>query len=468
MEYRVDVELDADVQRSSKSILACQASGLPLMKVFQRKASGLGVDWRVLECWGAGITLFLQTGALFPLLLADADGALGDPAKAKLRLMCLPAYIFASLILIRNSRQFSIAIGRNLLLPVILFLPFLSVLWSVGPSTTLRRAIGLLFTVLLAYALAIRFTPRQLLLIVFATLGVCILLSVAMLAVSPALAHTPGDGAMRGIFINKNSLGWYACLMLLVATTVFLDGTLGLRRVASVLLLAGAICLAGSGSMTAMIATGSAYFLIAFYILLQRTRGISRVVIVLISIQVSVGALVMLHEFLVPLLEALGKDATLTGRVPLWELVDLQIADRLLLGYGYQSFWTDANPSAWAIWSEIRWQAPHAHNGFRDTMLSFGLSGTILFIMLLVRAVYQGAVLQCHDPHFGWLWINVYTVVLLVMNLTESLFLIQNDAIFILFATGVIMFSLHAPVVSVSPDLPKPVPMRGQTVELPA
>ncbi len=434
------------------------------MKVFQKTARGLDVDWRAVECWGAGISLFLQMGAFFPLLMSDADGALGDPAKARLRLVCLPAYAFASVVVIRNNRQFFIAIRRNLFLPVILALPFLSVLWSIGPSTTLRRAVGLLFTMLLAYALAIRFTPRQLLLIVFATFGACIVLSVAMLAVSPNLARMPGDGAMRGIFLNKNSLGWFASITLLAATIVFLDKSLGLRRAAVVLLVAGIICLAGSGSMTAMIATGSAYFLIAFYIILQRSRGISRVVIILISLQTSVGVLILLHEFLVPLLEALGKDATLTGRVPLWELVDRQIADHLLLGYGYQSFWTEANPSAWAIWSEIMWQAPHAHNGFRDTMLSFGLFGMMLFVMLLVRAVYQGAVLQCRDPYFGWLWLNVYTVMMLVMNLTESLFLIQNDAIFILFATGVIMFSLHAPAVSINPNIQRQV--SGPTAEL--
>ncbi len=419
-----------------------------------------------MECWGAGISLFLQMGAFFPLFLADADGTLSDPAKAKLRLICLPVYAFASVVLIANRRAFFIAIRRNLLLPVILALPFLSVLWSVAPSTTLRRAVGLLFTVLLAYALAIRFTPRQLLVIVFATLGVCIVLSLAMFAVSPNLARMPADGAMRGIFISKNSLGWYACLMLLVATIVLLDGTLGLRRTAAILLIAGGVCLAGSGSMTAMIATGSAYLLIGFYIMLRRTRGISRMAIILISVELSAVTLLLLHEFLVPVLEALGKDATLTGRVPLWELVDRQIADQLLFGFGYQSFWTEANPSAWAIWSEIRWQAPHAHNGFRDTMLSFGLGGTIVFVMLLVRTVYQGALLHCRDPHFGWLWLNVYVVVVLVMNLTESLFLMQNDAIFILFATSVIMFSLHAPVVSTNPSLQRQPPIRGPRAEL--
>jgi exopolysaccharide production protein ExoQ len=410
------------------------------------------IDWRALECWGAGICLFLQTGALFPLLLSDDDGSLGDPAKAKLRLLCLPVYAFTGWALMRNTQHLVIALRRNLVFPLLLALPFLSVVWSVSPSITLRRAIGLLFTMLLAYALAIRFTPRQLLIIVFITVGTCIVLSLGLLLVSPGLARMPMDGELRGIFIHKNSLGWYASIMVLAATAVLMDRTVGLRRTAFVLLAAGVLCLATSGSMTAAIATGSAYSLIGFYSILKRTDGLARILVILIFIQVLVGLLIFLHEFLVPVLEAMGKDATLTGRVPLWELVDRQIADHMIFGVGYQSFWTEANPDAWVIWSQIQWQAPHSHNGFRDTMLSFGVTGTALFVIVLVRAVRQGAVLHCRDPEYGWLWLNVFLVMVLVMNLTESMFLIQNDTIFVLFATSIVMFSLYAPVTSENPN----------------
>ena len=45
----------------------------------------------------------------------------------------------------------------------------------------------------------------------------------------------------------------------------------------------------------------------------------------------------------------------------------------------------------------------------------------------------------------GWLWLNVIVWVFLVMNLTESLFLVQNDFLFVLFATALLMFGLRAP-----------------------
>ncbi|UIK03238.1 O-antigen ligase family protein (plasmid) [Rhizobium leguminosarum] len=427
-----------------------------------RTAGGPTISWRTIECWGAGISLFLQTGAFLPLIMADADGTLSESAKSILRLPCIPIYVFTAVIVIRNFAEFLTALRRNLIVPLMLALPFLSTLWSIGPSSTLRRAIGLLFCVLLSYVLAIRFTPRQLLFLLFVMLGACITLSVVIAVVSPNLASMP-DGAMRGVFIHKNVLGWYASLMILAATAVLIDGTFGLRRTAFTLLVAGVICLASSGSMTAIIATSVAYCLIGFYSLLQRSSSVGRVVIVLLFVQLSIGILISLHEFLVPALEALGKDATLTGRVPLWELVDREISDRWLLGYGYQAFWTDANPEATQIWSKIGWPAPHAHNGYRDILLSFGIMGMIPFVLMVPYAIRQGGFLQCHDPQYGWLWLNVLTIMILVMNLTESIFFVQNDAIFILFTTAIIMFSLYAPVVSISHSPSWQVPKRGLT-----
>ena len=413
-------------------------------------ASRLAFGWRAIECWGAAMSLFLQTGALFPLMLADGAGDLNDSAKSILRLLCLPVYAYTLLMLMRNFPQFRIALRQNLFVPLMVALPFVSVFWSVGPSTTLRRAVALLFTMLLAYVLAIRFTPRQLLLLAFATFGTCIVLSLAILAASPHLARMP-DGAIRGIFIHKNNLGWYASITILAAIAVLMDGALSLRRIALALLIAGVVCLVGSGSVTAIIVTASSCCLIGFYSILPRIRGVSRIVFVLISVQIAAGLLISLHEFLVPFLEALGKDSTLTGRLPLWELVDGQIGDHLLLGFGYQAFWTESNPEAWVIWGKLQWMAPHAHNGFRDTMLNFGITGMALFVLMLFHAVHQGAALHCHDRKYGWLWLNVFTVAILVMNLTESTFFLQNDAIFVLFATAIIMFSLYAPVVSSNP-----------------
>jgi len=417
------------------------------MRAMTGRADGrLTIRWRTIELWGAGVCLLLQTGAFFPLLMAGPEGELSDAGKAKLRLVSLPVYAFTLLILSQNVRPFLIALARNVPLQLLTLLPLVSVVWSVGPSTTLRRAIGLLFSILLAYVLAIRFTPRQLLLLMMISLGICIVASLGVVAISPRYARMPIDGSIRGVFLNKNALGWYASILALVSAVVAIDGSMGFRRTALFLLFASLACLAGSTSMTAIIATTSAACVYVIYSALPKVRGVSRVVFVLVTIQAAALILLVLHEFLVPLLVALGKDATLTGRVPLWELVDAEISRHLLLGFGFQSFWTAANPLAWTIWAKVGWTPPHAHNGYRDILLSFGVGGIVLFAGVVIRAIHQGAVLQCRAPQEGWLWLNVFLIMVLVMNLTESMFLNQNDSIATMFTVAIIMFSYYAPV----------------------
>jgi exopolysaccharide production protein ExoQ len=171
-----------------------------------------------------------------------------------------------------------------------------------------------------------------------------------------------------------------------------------------------------------------------------------------------------LSQFLVPMLEALGKDATLTGRVPLWDLVKEQITHRFILGFGYQAFWTEGNADVWRIWELIGWQAPHSHNGYYEITLGLGLVGAMALAAVVSRAAYQGAMLHCSRPNDGWLWFNVFLGVFLVLNLTESMTLNQNDLFWILFATSAIAFSLRYPETRSIHMAPYDVPMRAKPV----
>ncbi|MGL5943336.1 MAG: O-antigen ligase family protein [Waterburya sp.] len=89
----------------------------------------------------------------------------------------------------------------------------------------------------------------------------------------------------------------------------------------------------------------------------------------------------------------LNKDMTLTGRVPLWNLlIESRVVERLWLGYGYSGFWqpwqgTD-NPAAIIIRLIGDW-AVHAHNGFLDIILSVGLVGFLLFLFCLFYNIGQ-------------------------------------------------------------------------------
>ena len=404
------------------------------------------LSWRTLEWWGAGIALFCYSGALFPILLAP-DG-LDDAARAKLRLLALPAYLVTCGLLYRCARQVLVVVRRNLPFTLLLFLPFISILWSVSGSITLRRAIGLLLSVALAYLLAIRFSPRQLAALVAAVLVPLMVLSLLLAVAVPHLGRMPVDAeasGVRGVFVHKNVLGWYSGVCVLALVGLLADGTYLSRRLVVALLGVAGLCLVASTSMTGLLATAAALALIPFYGGLRRHHGIGRTMLVLFFLQALVLLGVALAEFLVPALEWLGKDATLTGRVPLWRLVDAEIGRHLLLGSGYQAFWSDANPEAWRIWFRAGWKAPHAHSGYRDVLLNFGLIGMLVLGVTVVRVLRQGAALYCRQPEDGWLWLNLFVGWTLVLNLAESVLLVQNDFLFVLFATAILSMGLRAP-----------------------
>ncbi len=416
---------------------------LPPARAAAPRTGAVGLRWQALECWLSGLALFILSGAVFMLLIMEPNGELSSSARKTLQLLSLPVYGVAFVMIARRPRKFVAALRSNLPLAILLTLPFLSVLWSISPSLTLRRAIGLDLSLLLAYALAIRFSPRQLLILVCLVLGTCMVLSLAIIPLSPHLAFMPGGTELRGVFNHKNVLGWNAALGVIATGALATDRHAGLRPLAIALFAASAACLLLSQSATSMGVALSAVPFALFYRGMARANATKRLFLIVLALLCVVALIVSLDLVIAPFLEGFGKDMSLTGRVPLWALVDHYIGKRLLFGYGYQAFWSDGSGDAWVIWTRVGWPAPHAHNGYRDALLSMGLAGAVLLLAVIARAVRQGAALHCRHPDAGWLWLNVVVGVFLVMNLTESLLLAQNSFLFTLFVTGIIQFSLH-------------------------
>jgi O-antigen ligase len=129
----------------------------------------------------------------------------------------------------------------------------------------------------------------------------------------------------------------------------------------------------------------------------------------------------------------------------LWEEVDKSIAMRPLLGYGYQTFWTPVSSENWRIAAATGWGPPHAHNGYRDTILSLGFVGAAVLRVRDRQGASQGARLEFREPDEGWFWLNVLFGMFLTMNLTKSLILWQNEFFWTMFMTYLLMFSLRSP-----------------------
>ena len=76
-----------------------------------------------------------------------------------------------------------------------------------------------------------------------------------------------------------------------------------------------------------------------------------------------------------------GTAGSLSNRLPLWRECLDYMAERPLLGYGYESFWTPQR--AYTIARGQGWVAEHSHNGYLEMALSLGVVGLAVFALVL-------------------------------------------------------------------------------------
>src|SRR5207249_6585777 len=116
--------------------------------------------------------------------------------------------------------------------------------------------------------------------------------------------------------------------------------------------------------------------------------------------------------------EAMGRDATLSGRTILWEEL-LRTNTDPWFGTGFESFWLGER--AKCFWTKYWWHPNQAHNGYLEVFLSLGWVGVALLGLVMVWGFRNvvGAVRQ--DSGTGRLRM-AYFAVAVIYNLTEAAF----------------------------------------------
>jgi O-antigen ligase len=137
----------------------------------------------------------------------------------------------------------------------------------------------------------------------------------------------------------------------------------------------------------------------------------------------------------VALLEALGKDPSLTGRTEIWDSLLRKVADRPWTGYGYGAFWGRIGESAPADWvrKETGWIVPSAHNGWIDLLVQLGWPGTLMVGGLLAGTAVN-AVLRSSGSGVreGW-WALGFLAAFVVLSLSESILMAHQGLPWVLF-----------------------------------
>ena len=314
----------------------------------------------------------------------------GSPFNSISSLLQYSIYAIAFIFLLARWRS---SIWTAISNPFVWILPGIalaSFLWSDVPDLSLRKSFAVVQTSYFGLYVASRFSLKQQLQLLGWAFGIVIILSTLFTLAFPAAAIEAGAnaGAWRGPFTQKNLFA----RLLVLGGTIFLLLALDSRRHRWLLwggfgLCVGLIFL--TGSKTALLLMLLSIVLLPLYRSL-RWKGTIVVPVVITAILIGGSIATLIIGNWENLLLAFGRDATLSGRIGLWEAAIEKILAHPWLGYGYQGFWHEGG-EATTIWASEGYKPPHAHNGFINLSLDLGLIGLFVFLSTIainyIRAI---------------------------------------------------------------------------------
>lgn len=371
-------------------------------------------------------------------LIAMLTGALIGPVFAPLqeetpvlRLVWLPAYaaIFG-MAAYRIDRMWR-AWPAILAMLSVVGLAFASKYWSIDYETTSRRVLALAISGVFALYLGAVFRGPHLPRLLMHAALVMAVGSLVMVFAFPSIGVHQADnaGLWRGLWYEKNQMGAVmvigataaaACLASPDPRRLLPALTLGL---ASMLVLA-------TQSKTSLLCLIVGLGLVGGFWSLKRGGAAFSVVAIWVAVVVAGLGIWTWETHSVAVLEALGKDPSLTGRTEIWDSLMRKVADRPWTGYGYGAFWGRVGESVPADWvrKETGWTVPSAHNGWIDLLVQLGWPGAVL-VGALMAATALIAVLRSMGSGVreGW-WGLGFLAAFFVLTLSESI-LVQHQSL---------------------------------------
>jgi exopolysaccharide production protein ExoQ len=334
----------------------------------------------------------------------------------------------ALIVLVERGRTVGLVLRANV--PLVLFFLYcaVSTLWSDYPYVAFKRWIKAFGDVTMVLIVLTDPDPSAAVKRLLARLGFLLVpLSILLIKYYPELGrgyeNWTWEPTVTGVTTGKNLLGM-TCLVCGIGAVwrffgafrrdevVRRDGPLAAQG----LLLAMTLWLFWQAqSMTAL-----GCFLLASGVIVVTNRRVVAlnppVVHLLVGAVVSVAIATLFLGVGGGVLEAMGRDPTLTGRTDVWN-VALRFRGDPLVGTGFESFWLGERLER--IWSFYWWKPNEAHNGYLEVFLNLGLMGVILLAVLLAAGYRNVIRVLRADSDTGTLRLAFFVAVV-VYNLTEA------------------------------------------------
>jgi exopolysaccharide production protein ExoQ len=254
---------------------------------------------------------------------------------------------------------------------------FASTVWSQDPLLTFRKAILLSLIFCFACYFASYYRPTEQVRIL-TTLGLFMAVGSIVTAVALPRFGIDWQGAWKGIFGQKNELGY---------AMVFLFSGIPFFRIETIRRLFGSTLIAILSLGLIMLSRSRESLIYALLIVGVRIVGVAvvrmnrtKIPFVLYCVLSTAIGVVLLRG---PILALLGRDSTLTGRTDEWAILWPYALRHPWLGYGYQAFWTGTGESLSAM-TRIGAAVRGPDSGYLDILFQFGLLGFVMVLIALI------------------------------------------------------------------------------------
>jgi O-antigen ligase len=304
----------------------------------------------------------------------------------------------------------------------------ISILWSDYPFVSFKRLIKAMGNVVMALVILTESQPYVALGVVLRRFAFLVLpLSVLFIKYYPDLgrAYHMGMPMFTGVSTQKNSLGescliagiYFSWCLLITRREEYEQGggqrilvDLGLMAIITWLLY-----MANSATSWACLVVAMTIFIInRLPALTQKPRLIIWIGGVCVSL---FGLMELSFDITGAIISMLGRDATLTTRVPMWEDLLAMVRDPIL-GFGYESFWLGERQliihQRWGI-------ALSAHNGYLELYLNLGLIGLFILAAISLSGLHNVSRHLTNDYKTAILRLS-FIVVIAIYNWTEATF----------------------------------------------
>ena len=321
----------------------------------------------------------------------------------------------------------------------------LSAAWSVSWVDSLVYGSMAAGNIVMACVLAAEFTLRQIAQMLLRVITVMVVAGMlaSFLGYDQVRDFDPharpnflGGQPIRGFFQHNIMAGFFAASGAALALSMLR----GARRIAVLATLVAFVLLTGS-------ATGFLLMAAAAIVVPVAKRVVPKVrAAILFAVGLPAAAVVgaVAWQVWVPLLEALGRDPTLTGRTILWDWGHQAVAERPVLGWGFGAYFRSPYGELPSLYVPqfFQYEIAHYHNSYIQTAVDLGIIGLLILVLVLLYTfgkAYAHASTGDADTGVGLL---MMLLIFLIASPTEFLFLNHNH--FGTFALFSIFFSLAA------------------------